>query len=197
MEDKDQDCREALADGLVSCDGLAHIIDNIDLLGQALYRTDHGERSTVDIGAITAEVVGNSLPMAGSHGVCLTLKDGPRPPAGSGARDLLFRALANLVRNSIQHSPSGGLVEVHVEARGVEIAIVVRDSASTLPQSISDTAFTAAGQVASKSVPHGRYSRGLGLYCAALAAAACGARVAARNGGEPGNSFELVVPRAT
>jgi two-component system heavy metal sensor histidine kinase CusS len=109
----------------------------------------------------------------------------------------LFRALANLVRNSIQHSAPGTVVEVHVETRDAEIAIVVRDAGSTLPDAVRTSAFTAAGQLASKSVPNGRYSRGLGLYCAALAAAACGARVFASNGAGAGNCFELVIPRAT
>jgi two-component system heavy metal sensor histidine kinase CusS len=136
--------------------------------------------------------------MAQSHGVQIVVV--PPPGAGitgEGVRDLLGRALDNLVRNSIQHSPQGATVRVAVKPGADEISVVVEDTGSSLGGSVRGTAFTALGQLSSKSVPNGRYSRGLGLYCAALAAAAAGATVrVVKASGETGNAFELAVPRS-
>jgi signal transduction histidine kinase len=195
----DPDARDAVEDGLVSCDGLAHIIDNIDFLGQALQAHEEWlERAPVDIATLVADVVTAARSMAESHGVQIVAPLSPGPGTnGEGRRDLLFRALGNLVRNSIQHSPSGASVRVVVRASVDEISVLVEDSGSSLGGALQGSAFTAMGQLASKSVPNGRYSRGLGLYTAGLAAAAAGAavRVVAPPGGA-GNAFELVVPRS-
>jgi signal transduction histidine kinase len=201
----DTDSQEAVDDGLVSCDGLAHIIDNIDLLGQALQHTEvRHERSAVDIATVIEDVGAAVRSMGQSHGVQIVTS----PPLAAGNygdtnRELLFRALGNLVRNSIQHSSPGASVWVSATATPEQISIVVTDCGSSLG-GLEGSVFTALGQLASKSVPHGRYSRGLGLYSAGIAAAAAGATVrviaaqapagAAFQG--PGNAFELVVPRA-
>ena len=36
LSSQDEEAREAVEDGVVSCDGLSHVIDNVDLLGQVL-----------------------------------------------------------------------------------------------------------------------------------------------------------------
>lgn len=201
----DSDSREAVDDGLVSCDGLAHIIDNIDLLGQALQHAEvRHERSAVDIAAVIEDVGAAVRSMGQSHGVqILTTPVLQSGTYGESNRELLFRALGNLVRNSIQHSAPGASVRVSATAGPGEVSIVVTDSGSSLG-GLEGSVFTALGQLASKSVPHGRYSRGLGLYCAGIAAAAAGATVrvlgkTASEGAAPegaGNAFELAVPRA-
>ncbi|HEX7668891.1 MAG TPA: HAMP domain-containing sensor histidine kinase [Polyangiaceae bacterium] len=196
----DTDSREAVDDGLISCDGLAHIIDNIDLLGQALQHTEaRHERSPVDMTTVIEDVAAAVRSMGQSHGVQIVTS----PALGAGTyadtnRELLFRGLGNLVRNSIQHSAPGASVEMSATATPERISIVVRDSGSSLG-GLGGTVFTALGQLASKSVPHGRYSRGLGLYSAGIAAAAAGATVRVLpDMAVPavGNAFELVVPRA-
>jgi signal transduction histidine kinase len=197
VSESDADAREAVADGLVSCDGLAHIIDNIDLVGQTMRAGDRPEGVPFDVGALVTDVVSAARSMAQSHNVEIDLA---APPAervtAHGARDLVARALANLLRNSIQHSPSGATVRVSFDADSKQVVVRVEDRGTALSGAVRTSAFTAMGQVGSKSVPHGRYSRGLGLYCAALAAAA--ARAAVRAVEPPqgqGNAFELVLSR--
>jgi len=191
----EQDARDAVDDGIVSCDGLAHIIDNIDLFGQSLRHAERGDSMLSDVSALVVEVVRSCQAMAQSHGVELKMGEavGGRVPVDA-PRDLLSSALSNLIRNSIQHSPSGGTVRVSVRAGGGEVIVAVQDAGTSLTGDVATAAFTAAGQIASKSIPNGRYSRGLGLYCAALAAAAAGAKVQA-SAAPQGNGFELVMAR--
>lgn len=194
----DVDAREAVDDGLVSCDGLAHIIDNIELLGRTLRGEEPARGAPADLSVIIGEVATSVRSMAQSHGVEVVVS--PEPPRGmivERTRDPLLRALGNLVRNAIQHSPPGATVRVSLESRPGELVVVVQDEGTSLAGELGEGAFTALGQLASKSVPRGRYSRGLGLYSAALAAAATGAtvRVTPREGGAP-NVFELSVPRS-
>jgi signal transduction histidine kinase len=194
----DPDTREAVDDGLVSCDGLAHIIDNIELLGQALQEGERREPAPVDLGAVATEAARAARSMAQSHGVQIVLSPSLGPEmTGDGVRELLDLALGNLLRNSIQHSPSGASVRVTLQATADEIRVKVEDDGSSLSGAVRNSAFTAMGQLTSKSVPKGRYSRGLGLYSAALAAAATGAtvRVVQPSSGA-GNAFELLVPRS-
>jgi signal transduction histidine kinase len=190
----EQDVLEAVDDSVVSCEGLAHIIDNIDLLGRSLRPATGAEMPGADVGRLVGEVVAASGHMARSHGVTVEL---PEVPDGTfvsrGARDAVERAIVNLLRNSIQHSPSGGTVKVWGRSDSKGFVVTIADSGSRLT-SPSDEVFTAAGQLQAKSVPFGRYSRGLGLYCAGLAAAAghSTVRTAAPPPGTT-NAFELVV----
>jgi signal transduction histidine kinase len=198
LGETDADTREAVDDGLVSCDGLAHIIDNIELLGQVLQKDERLECSPVDIAAVVKDVAASAQSMAQSHGVKIVLLPSQAPGViALGVREFLSRALGNLLRNSIQHSPPGASVLVAVKTQADDVCITVEDAGTTLGGAVRGTAFTAMGQLASKSVPNGRYSRGLGLYSAALAAAATGAtvRVAPPSSGAA-NAFDLIVPRS-
>ena len=101
----------------------------------------------------------------------------------------------NLIRNSIQHSPSGSAVRISVDDDTEMVIIRVMDVGSKIPIVRRAEVFTAQGQVRSKSSQDGRYSRGMGLYAARLAADVVGARLEVV---EPpagfNNCFELVMP---
>ena len=191
----DQDVIEAVDDSVVSCEGLAHIIDNIDLIGRA-FRDRTDDRSPgAEIVPLIGEVVAASARMAESHGVRIELEPLPHEnPLSRGSRDALERALSNLLRNSVQHSPSNAAVKVSGRRDQKSFVVTIADSGTRLPSSTGALAFTAVGQVQAKSVPNGRYSRGLGLYCAGLAAAAGRAevRIAAPPAGMT-NAFELAI----
>jgi K+-sensing histidine kinase KdpD len=110
-------------------------------------------------------------------------------------RELATRALSNLIRNSIQHAPPASTVSVAAALEGPWAKIQVRDAGSAFPDSNKKNAFTAEGQVAAKA-RSGRYSRGMGLYCAELAAVLCGARIEVLSSSSAdGNVFELSLRR--
>jgi signal transduction histidine kinase len=90
---------------------------------------------------------------------------------------MLMRALCNLIRNSIQHAGESGKVSVRAVRDGAQLVVAVTDSGVALAPEVGEQAFTAEGQLSTKNVSGGRYSRGLGLYAARIAAGIAGASV--------------------
>jgi two-component system, OmpR family, sensor histidine kinase KdpD len=178
LEGQDQDVADALTDGLVSCDGLNHIIDNIDLLGQYLRKSSVPPRGPLSPFALVDETVKRCARTAHSHNVTLRF-DAPSVALaeGVGVRDLLARALSNLIHNAIQHSSPRAPVVVTARPIQGSTEVIVLDQSPALAESNWSQVFTADGQIAAKSSAHGRYSRGLGLFAAQLAAVAGGGSV--------------------
>jgi signal transduction histidine kinase len=197
---RDEEVREAIEDGLVSCDGLSHVIDNVDLFGQALRGSGEtaAQGMATPVSALVAAAVESCQAAARSHGLVLQLDGSARQVHASveAGRELATRALSNLIRNSIQHAPPASTVTVSASIEGSLVKVQVRDCGAAFPDSNRKNAFTAEGQVAAKA-RSGRYSRGMGLYCAELAASLCGAQIEVLASSEAdGNMFELSLRRA-
>ncbi len=193
------DVREALDDVVSSCLSLGHIIDNLELLAVALEEPATLERGPLSISDIALDVVQQCGALAASYRVKLSLLTEPsgRACLVIANRDMLRRALSNVTRNAIQHGSREAGIEVHVSCEEGSGILRVEDGGEPLARELSEAAFTAAGQLESKSHPGGRYSRGLGLYAAAVAAHWAGAElkpVPPRAGFK--NAFELRLPAA-
>ena len=189
----EDDAREAVADALVSCDGLIHIIDNIELLAHALSDASPRSRSPVALASVVAEVVSTHRALAESHEVTLELAGSAADPAYVVwvQRDMYRRALENLVRNAIQYGVSHP-VNVSVRSANGDVELVITDRGPAFDTKLGQGPFTASGQLAAKGAMGGRYGRGLGLFCARFAAESAGATVeAVLPSGGTGNSFVL------
>lgn len=183
---QDEDVKDALFDGMVSCDGLAHIIDNLDLVGQSLRDTRYPPPLQLSAAAFARDVVSRCLRVADSHGLRLEFDAEAADPLieAFASRELLARALGNLIRNSIQHSPANSLVEVRLagptSALGSgsgQVEFIVCDQGTPIDPELWEFVFTSEGQVSARGKGDGRYSRGLGLLSARLAASISGAKV--------------------
>lgn len=179
LQSQDEDVADALSDGMVSCDGLSHIIDNIDLFGQALRHAQSPARTAVDALGLLREVVERCEPVAVSHGIHIAAE---LPPGAEGlevlgARELLAKSLSNLIRNCIQHAPPQSQVSVKTRIVEERLEVLVLDCGVPLDDELWGCVFTAEGQVAAKASSMGRYSRGMGLFAARLAANAGGGGV--------------------
>ena len=193
----DGEAREAVDDGVVSCDGLSHVIDNVDLLGQVLRGGMRVNKSPSPVAALIAGAVERCQPAARSHGLTLELDAKARQlhAAADVGRELATRALTNLIRNSIQHAPPSTTVTVSASAEGQRVYVQIRDAGTPLTDENRESAFTAEGQVAARTRANSRYSRGMGLYCARLAAGLCGAEIrVVSTGSGNGNIFQLSLP---
>jgi signal transduction histidine kinase len=196
IETADDDVLEALRDARVSCDGLMYIIDNMDLIGRSLMAPANLPTARMGLMPVLHEVVSRHRALAKSHGVTLELEEAHPSIRVIAHRDMLVRATGNLVRNGIQHGLPGGTVRIRVRLDADDACLIcVEDSGVPLSPELADRAFDPEAQTDLKSATGGRYSRGLGLYAARLAAEAIGAEVRAGSGNAGGgSSLELRIP---
>jgi signal transduction histidine kinase len=190
----DPERQEALDDAGVSCEALAHIIDNLDIVSQFLLGRRQASRIRISAAGVISEVVGRCERIARSHGGHLQV---PRDAMAGDIyvrsnREMLSRSLANLVCNSVQHG-GGGKIRVTMRVDKLDCLIAVADGGAPVASELREVAFTAEGQIAAKGSGGGRYSRGLGLFIANVAAAAAGAKILASEE-EGHNVFVLSVP---
>jgi two-component system sensor histidine kinase KdpD len=196
LDGSDPDVKDALSDALASCQGLVDIVDNLEVLAHVLRGGGRLELAPVDLMLLLDDVVRRLGTAAKSHETRLELRrpDAPGAIAVHAQREMLMRAISNLVRNSIQHGGRAPVV-ITPSLAGGACSVRVEDQGSPVSAELAEQAFTAAGQLVSKSARGGRYGRGLGLFCARAAAEAAGATV--RVAETPnGCAFELSLPLA-
>jgi signal transduction histidine kinase len=190
-----EDAREALEDVSASCEALGHIIDNVELLSLALRGERRFEQNLFTVRDLVADSLARSRSLAVSYGVRVEFT--PTADADvklATSREMLGRALGNLIKNGIQHAQDGLPVRVSVRAESSRVVLLVEDGGAPVAGEFQDKAFTAEGQVFTKGQVGARYSRGIGLYAARLAAEASGAEVSAVSPPSgSGNAFELSI----
>lgn len=189
LRDADEDTRESLSDALQSCTGLSHIIDNIDVLARALRDDDASNTGTTDIAQLVSSTAARFTLMAETYELDLAVV--VEPLTACVDPTLAGRVVANLLFNSIQHGPRG--TEIRVTVRSADHAVVVEDGAATIPEDVRAIATSASGQADAKSTAGGRYSRGLGLFCAHWAATKLGGSIEV-DGDTESNRFTFRLP---
>ncbi len=175
---EDPELREAIADAVVSCEALGYVVENMEILGYGLTGAPARPPEPVRFAPFVEECVAAHQALAASHGARLELSSPcvDRSLQVMTQRDLLRRALGNLLRNAIQHGPNG-TVSVSIVPQGERVSVLVADEGPRLDPELREVAFEAEGQLKMKSSAKGRYGRGLGLYCARTAATMAGATV--------------------
>jgi signal transduction histidine kinase len=190
----DTEAHEALEDVAASSDALGHITDNLELFAIALDGAKPRDAHEFPVRELLREAGQKSRRFAESYRVTLEVD------AESGGalrafanRDMLVRSLSNLIRNAIQHAGETGKVTVRASREEAQVVISVTDSGQPLSAEMGEQAFSAEGQLSTKNVSGGRYSRGLGLYAARIAGSVAGATV--RGGTAPATEarFDLCV----
>jgi signal transduction histidine kinase len=193
LPERDSEVGEALFDIAASCGSLAHIIDNLELLGMDAARGHPVlERGPVQLWEATVEVLDRMRPIAQSYGVRTEFEaERTSSPRVLAHREMLSRALANLLFNSVQNGGARTAVTLSFATAGRFGIVRIADGGVPVPEPLRDVAFTAEGQLTYKGDPAGRYGRGLGLYAARIAAELAGVQVvsSANSGGH--NVFEL------
>jgi signal transduction histidine kinase len=111
-----------------------------------------------------------------------------------GERELIHRAIENVVRNAVRHAPQGTAVEIRLELRGDAMTVEVRDHGSGVPEELLGAIFEPFFRV------EGHRSRasggvGLGLAIARRAVDLHRGQISARNAG-PGLVVAIQLPRA-
>jgi K+-sensing histidine kinase KdpD len=170
------DVQEAIADGLVSCSGLSHIVDNLSFLAQSLRGSAGWPALPTPIGELAREAVQQAQMLAKSHGVNLRMvvaADAERAYVNA-SRDVLQRAFANLAWNNIQFSTAGANALINIDVAEQSVHITFQDVGPSLLGREREACFGLEAQLDTKTSADGRYSRWLGLFVANVAAEAAG-----------------------
>ncbi len=202
--DRGEEVRDALSDGLISCEALTHMIDNLEMLGQVLRGMSPPSRHAVLAADLVQDAVTRCTPVASSYGIKLERARSASDVARAAvlvSREQACKALGNLIRNAIQHSSPGQTVSVALRTAQVgetgRVQVVVEDRGTPIMASSMPSLFTAEGQVRAKASSDGRYSRALGLYAAKLGAELGGGKVSAvTKDDSSGNCLILDLPAA-
>jgi len=193
LQAKSAEVLEVLDDAVVSCDSLAHITENIDVLAQYLMGDREAARVRLSLAQVIDDAVSHCARLAQSHGCRIV----PPPDTETSPvhvrsnRGLLTRAIDNLIRNGVQHG-CGTDVLIRSSHDAERCRVTVADSGYPLAEALTERTFSLSGQLDVKGAQGGRYSRGLGLFVAAAAATAAGARLTAE-ANERGARFILTI----
>lgn len=134
--------------------------------------------------AIEAEARGCSIRWTVAPGLCSTAD-----------RELLHRAVENVLRNAIQHAPAGSAVELDARRDGAETVVAIRDRGPGVPEADLERIFRPFFRVEEdrSRVSGTNGGVGLGLAIAARAVRVHNGSIRARNV-EPGLLVELRLP---
>ncbi|WP_116948801.1 sensor histidine kinase [Jiangella endophytica] len=103
---------------------LRAVID--ELLVDARGRARTVDRQPADVAALVRAVTDDARVLASRRGVTVTVT-APSRVVGAVDEATVRRAVANLVDNAVRHAPRGSAVDVVLERRGAELAVVVTD----------------------------------------------------------------------
>ena len=155
---------------------------------------DLGERTVVDLAAVTSEALLSARPEAASQG--LSVDAVTRPASLLGDRLLAERLVANLVGNAVRHNLAGGKVEISTATRDGRAVLSVANTGPHVPPEAVGRLFQPFARLDGRRVHHDD-GHGLGLSIVRAISAAHGATIVAhaRDGG--GLSVEVTFPGKT
>jgi histidine kinase len=104
-------------------------------------RSDPFEPQPVDLDDLAREAVARFAPLATAHGVALQAVPLGEPLTVAAERDRLDQALANLVRNALGATPSGGGIDVVVRRSDGDGLLSVRDTGVGMAAEEAERAF--------------------------------------------------------
>ncbi len=117
----------------------------------------------------------------------------PQPLTVAGDRELLFRALENVVRNAVSYSPHGSAVVLSGRQQDQQAVIQITDQGPGVPPDLLERIFEPFFRVG-KARDRASGGHGIGLAITARVAALHGGSVRARNLPSGGLQVEITLP---
>jgi len=112
----------------------------------------------------------------------------------AGDRELLFRALENVVRNALSHAPNGSAVELSARAQDTQVIIRVSDQGPGVPADLLERIFEPFFRVG-KARDRASGGYGIGLAITSRVVNLHNGSVHARNLPAGGLQVEIILPR--
>jgi len=147
-----------------------------------------------DLGAMLSECVDDLWEYAQQAEITLRCVDIDVPVPVMVDREMVARAINNLINNAIKFSPAGSAVECRVEVHGQECAVVIRDHGTGMSHDTLLHIFRPFYRSATESRVSGA---GLGLPMVKAVAERHGGSVAVWSELDRGSEFRLILPLST
>jgi two-component system sensor histidine kinase CpxA len=169
-----------------------------ELIGEilSLSRLDDPSRElvaeSVDLEELLDTVAENARLEAEPHWVRVDLKVTPGL-AVDGDRELLYRAIENIVRNALRFSPNGASIEISGVRGGQQVVISVTDHGPGVPAELLERIFEPFFRVA-KARDRDSGGHGIGLAITARVVSLHGGSVRASNIAGGGLRIEIRIP---
>jgi two-component system, OmpR family, sensor histidine kinase CpxA len=175
-------------------DELAHmsgLINELLSFSKAAFSAAGAPLGPVDI----AQLAGRVIEREGSNDARIEV-DVPAALAAMAHPELLYRSLANLVRNAIRYAGESGPIVISAAREKNEVVLAVSDEGPGLPQEELESVFKPfyRPELARQRETGGA---GLGLAIVRSSIEACGGTVSARNRSPHGLAVEIRLPAAT
>ena len=181
---------DALATIHDTAEAMRRIIDQLLLLAKGEDGRLPLTRREVDLGALLRDLVELYAPEAERLGKRLEIL--PRSDVVVAAdRELIERAVVNLLENALGHSAAGATVHVGIEAKGAQAVVVVEDSGPGIPEADRARVFERFVRLDAARAPGGV---GLGLSIARMVARLHGGDLELGESVLGGASFRLFLP---
>lgn len=126
----------------------------------------------VDLSKMVTDLADMYEPLAEDAGVTLTVQPGLSRIMARAHRQLLGRALANLIDNALRYGAAGKLIELGVEARDSGARLLVSDHGPGIPASQRRDALKRFGRLDAARGRQGQRLQGAGLGLSLAAAVA-------------------------
>ena len=153
-----------------------------------------GRREAIDLGDLLADVVEDARFEAEAKGRRIELVNATEGRDRlHGQPELLHRAIENVIRNALHHTPEGGAVEVSLHESGRSLRLSVEDHGPGVPETELATIFEPFLRGAREQEGNGY---GLGLAIARRAIEAHGGTIQAINRPEGGLRVTIDLPAA-
>jgi two-component system OmpR family sensor kinase len=166
---------------------MSALVEELLLLAR-LDETRSPERVEVDLGVLASEALHDTAVTAPDRHLTL---DAPEPVMVVGDPSHLRQAVANLLTNSVRHTPAGSPIELAVGADGGVASLTVRDHGPGLPADALTRVFDRFWRADPSRSGGGS---GLGLAIVAAVAAEHGGQAKAANATGGGAVFMITLP---
>ena len=169
-------------------DRLSDMVDGLLKLTdlEQVPRTDQ-----VELQELLHQVAEDLSPLASGKGSAILVDTASGTITGS--RELLRRALFNLVENAVKYGPESGQIQLHAESDGTDIVITVADQGFSIPLELRERIFEPFFRVdTDRSRELG--GTGLGLALVRAIAEVHGGNVRVEENSAGGNRFVLRLP---
>jgi two-component system heavy metal sensor histidine kinase CusS len=128
-----EEYRDTLGSCLEEAVRLSDLIGDLLFLARAESPLKHLRLAPVDVGELLGSIREYYEASAAEGGIALTASVGPAPVVATLDRQLMQRAVGNLVANAMAHTPPGGAVALAAKADAAAIRIEISDTGVGIP----------------------------------------------------------------